>query len=177
MRACRQSAQHGARFCFVQSLISRLRRRLPHRGSLKGSRTLLMRDSPRLHFSVTAAFRKFLLTCSCACATMRVPSIDKGRYAFRRQKVGAGHRHRPWWAVGTPSSSSSPTPIFPHRKVLRSFSGAEMCRTRLTKQAGISPPMRKTKAGAVSAPKNRICSCQSRVYTAFPQNRKRRNPA
>ena len=38
-----------------------------------------------------------------------------------------------------------------------------MCRTRLTKQAGISPPMRKTKSGAVSAPKNRVCPCQSRV--------------
>ena len=49
-------------------------------------------------------------------------------------------------------------------KSLGVFRERKMCRTRLTKQAGISPPMRKTKSGAVSAPKNRVCPCQSRVY-------------
>ena len=27
-----------------------------------------------------------------------LPSMDKGRHAFQRQKVSAGHRHRPRWA-------------------------------------------------------------------------------
>ena len=48
-------------------------------------------------------------------------------------------------------------------KSLGVFRERKMYMTRLTKQAGISPPMRKTKSGAVSAPKNRVCPCQSRI--------------
>ena len=39
MRACRQLAQHCAMFCSVKSLISRLRRQLPHRGSPNDAQT------------------------------------------------------------------------------------------------------------------------------------------
>ena len=43
------------------------------------------------------------------------------------------------------------------------FRERKSCPERLTKQAGCRPLMRKTKLGAVSAPKNRICPCPSRV--------------
>ena len=49
-----------------------------------------------------------------------------------------------------------------------------MCRTRLTKQTGISPSMRKTKSGAVSAPKNRVFPCQSRVYLQHTEKRRQK---
>ena len=69
--------------------------------------------------------------------------------------------------LGGRSAHLRPLPRHPQflraGKSLGVFRERKLCRTRLTKQAGISPPMRKTKSGAVSAPKNRVCPCQSRV--------------
>ena len=123
MRACRQSAQHGAALCFAQFLISRLRLRMfshrensarrfasrtahpLHRGAERPALSLpplckgrwceapeglLQRHettpqacstpaplaqgsrTPPFRFPAAAAFRKFLLTCRCVCATMEL---------------------------------------------------------------------------------------------------------
>ena len=92
-----------------------------------------------------------------------LPSMDKGRHAFQRQKISAGHRHRPRWAT----AHRRPLPRQPRFLLAGKSSGVfrerKSCPGRLTKQAGCRPAMRKTKLGAVSAPKNRICLCPSRV--------------
>ena len=69
-----------------------------------------------------------LLQLSCPCCiiqTKRKPSVYKGRHAFQRPEPALASSSS-LVGVSPPASSSSPAPVDARRKVLRSFSGAEM---------------------------------------------------
>ena len=77
--------------------------------------------------------------------------------------MGAGRRHRPRRAPARRCPLPRQSPSLLVGKSFGVFRERKRWSARLTRQPGCRPATRKTKLTVVSAPKNRVCLCQSRV--------------
>ena len=80
--------------------------------------------------------------------------------------MGAGRRPRPRWASAHRRPLPRRSPSLLARKSFGVFRERKRWSARQTRQPGCRPATRKTKLNVVSAPKNRVCPCQSRVTSS-----------